>query len=186
MVLPLVSCWWWSCCCCLAENAPTNHCQALQRRAAAGDESVTAWIVGRLCPSLVYHQIIACWLTCWLAAQPTIKVKKRNQLAMGACDEKGVARWGERRRQPLPPKNYDSAQAVGPFATQRQSCRRRATTPTATSNDASSPHHAAGCSRISSCRCIRWGNRSRRGGAAAALKMVIKCWLPHATCRSLL
>ncbi len=42
MVLPLVSWWWWSCCFCLAENAMTNHCQALQRRAAAGDESATA------------------------------------------------------------------------------------------------------------------------------------------------
>jgi hypothetical protein len=42
MVLPLVSCWWWSCCFCLAENATTNHRQALQRRAAAGDESATA------------------------------------------------------------------------------------------------------------------------------------------------
>ena len=30
-----------------------------------------------------------CWFTCWLTAQPTIKVKKNNQLAMGACDEKG-------------------------------------------------------------------------------------------------
>ena len=29
-----------------------------------------------------------CWLTCWLTAQPTLKVKKNNQLAMGACDEK--------------------------------------------------------------------------------------------------
>ena len=42
MVLPLVSWWWWSCCFCLAEYATTNHCQALQRRAAAGDESATA------------------------------------------------------------------------------------------------------------------------------------------------
>jgi hypothetical protein len=42
MVLPLVSCWWWSCCFCLAENATTNHRQALQRRAAAGNESVPA------------------------------------------------------------------------------------------------------------------------------------------------
>ena len=29
------------------------------------------------------------WLTCWLTAQPTIKLKKNNQLAMGACVEKG-------------------------------------------------------------------------------------------------
>jgi len=42
MVLPLVSCWWWSCCFCLAENATTNHRQALHRQAAAGDESITA------------------------------------------------------------------------------------------------------------------------------------------------
>jgi hypothetical protein len=43
MVLPfLVSWWWWSCCFCLAENATTNHRQALQRRAAAGDKSATA------------------------------------------------------------------------------------------------------------------------------------------------
>ena len=42
-----------------------------------------------LCPSLVYHQIIVCWLTGWLTAQPTLKVKKNNQLAMGACDEEG-------------------------------------------------------------------------------------------------
>jgi len=42
MVLTLVSCWWWSCCFCLAENAATNHCQALQRRTAAGDKSATA------------------------------------------------------------------------------------------------------------------------------------------------
>ena len=42
MVLLLVSCWWWNCCFCLAENATTNHRQALQRRAAAGDESVIA------------------------------------------------------------------------------------------------------------------------------------------------
>ena len=41
MVLPLVSCWWWSCCFCLAENATTNHCQALQWWAAAGNESAT-------------------------------------------------------------------------------------------------------------------------------------------------
>ena len=25
----------------------------------------------------------------WLTTQPTLKVKKNNQLAMGACDEKG-------------------------------------------------------------------------------------------------
>ncbi len=30
-----------------------------------------------------------CWLTCWLTAQPTIKVEKNNKLAKGACDEKG-------------------------------------------------------------------------------------------------
>ena len=30
-----------------------------------------------------------CLLACWLTAQPTIKVKKNNQLAMGACVEKG-------------------------------------------------------------------------------------------------
>jgi len=42
MVLPLVSCWWWRCWLCFAENATTNHRQALQRRAAAGDESATA------------------------------------------------------------------------------------------------------------------------------------------------
>jgi hypothetical protein len=41
MVLPLVSWWWWSCCFCLAENATTNHRQALQWRAAAGDKSAT-------------------------------------------------------------------------------------------------------------------------------------------------
>jgi hypothetical protein len=41
MVLPLVSWWWWSCCFCLAKNATTNHRQALQRWAAAGDESAT-------------------------------------------------------------------------------------------------------------------------------------------------
>jgi hypothetical protein len=39
MVLLLVYCWWWSCCFCLAEDAITNHCQASQRQAAAGDES---------------------------------------------------------------------------------------------------------------------------------------------------
>jgi hypothetical protein len=40
---------------------------------------------------------------------------------------------------------------------QRQSCRRRAAATTAAttpSSDASSPHRAAGCSRISSCRHI--------------------------------
>jgi len=42
-----------------------------------------------LCPCLVYHQIIACWLTCWLTTQPTIKVKKNNQLAMRESDKKG-------------------------------------------------------------------------------------------------
>jgi len=42
MVLPLVSFWWLSCCFCLAENATTNHHQALQRRAAAGNESTIA------------------------------------------------------------------------------------------------------------------------------------------------
>jgi hypothetical protein len=42
MVLRLVSCWWWSYCFCLAENATTNHRQALQWRAAAGDESTIA------------------------------------------------------------------------------------------------------------------------------------------------
>ncbi len=31
-----------------------------------------------------------CWLTCWLTAQPTLKVKKNNQLVMRACDEKGA------------------------------------------------------------------------------------------------
>ena len=36
----------------------------------------------------------------------------------------------------------------------RQSCRRRAAAPAATSSDASSPHRVAGCSRISSCRHI--------------------------------
>jgi hypothetical protein len=30
-----------------------------------------------------------CWLTCWLTAQPTLKVKKNNQLVMRACDKKG-------------------------------------------------------------------------------------------------
>ncbi len=59
---------------CLAEDATTNHRQALQRRAVAGNESVTTWIVGHPCPSLAYHQIIVCWLTLWLTAQPRIKV----------------------------------------------------------------------------------------------------------------
>ncbi len=30
-----------------------------------------------------------CWLTSWLTDQLTIKVKKNNQLAMGACDKEG-------------------------------------------------------------------------------------------------
>jgi len=44
MVLPLVCCWWWvvELLLCLAENATTNHRQALQWRAAAGDESALA------------------------------------------------------------------------------------------------------------------------------------------------
>jgi len=42
MVLPLVSSWWWSYCICFAENTITNHRQALQWRAAIGDESATA------------------------------------------------------------------------------------------------------------------------------------------------
>ncbi len=57
MVLPLVSCWWWSCCFCLAEDTTTNHRQAPQRWAAAGDESATAWMIGHPCPSLTYHQM---------------------------------------------------------------------------------------------------------------------------------
>jgi hypothetical protein len=41
MVLPLVSCWWWRCCFCLAENATTNHHQALQWRVVTGNKSAT-------------------------------------------------------------------------------------------------------------------------------------------------
>jgi hypothetical protein len=37
---------------------------------------------------------------------------------------------------------------------QRQSCRRRAAAPAAISIDVSSPHRAAGCGRITSCRRI--------------------------------
>ena len=53
----------------------------LQQWAAAGDKSAITLIVGRLCPSLVYHQIIACWLTCWLTAQPTLKVKTKQSIS---------------------------------------------------------------------------------------------------------
>jgi hypothetical protein len=42
MVLRLVSCWWWCCCFCLAEDATTNHRQALQRLVEAGKGNTTA------------------------------------------------------------------------------------------------------------------------------------------------